>query len=331
MGTRGRQTRTDKRPKAGQAWHFLGSGQRRRLSLLLRRKPALAAVAYVSDAEGLPLGKGDLLVCDASDATARAGSTRREALDALLGNEVEIWSCPRLHAKVVVTGGRVLVGSANWSARSATKLIEAGIEVADARVVAKAEAFVRALARPPSIRVTRAFLKRMPEPEAQLPSGSGGRRQDDGPPRHWLIRLRPLILRGAAKQMSEKLELDQERLSRSGVGGRDMETLVWSGPKGPGPKMRPGDTVRVIWREPGEVALVYPSAPIVWVRRETTTTGVIYIHRSQHKARRLSFGIFAALAKKSGLTRVSENSSRELTTAHEEALTKLWPKSPRRR
>ena len=97
-----------------------------KLKKAMASKPVMAAVAYVSDVESFPLGVGDTVVCDASKHAAAAGSTRKEALLALLKAKVKVWSVQGLHAKVVVTGEQAFVGSANWSANSDGKLKEAG-------------------------------------------------------------------------------------------------------------------------------------------------------------------------------------------------------------
>lgn len=74
----------------------------------MAEKPVLTAVAYVSDASDLPLIPGDILVCNASDAAARAGSTRRDTLTELVRRKVSVWSRPGLHATISERGSREL-------------------------------------------------------------------------------------------------------------------------------------------------------------------------------------------------------------------------------
>ena len=107
----------------------------------------LAAVSYVTD---LPagLGVGDLLVVDASHAALRAGVTNPAALRQCLKQELEVRSVPGLHAKVVlVDDDWLLVGSANWSRRSATRLREAGLITDGGEAIASARGFFRRLVR----------------------------------------------------------------------------------------------------------------------------------------------------------------------------------------
>ncbi len=92
---------------------------RSRLRKAMKQKPVMAAVAFVSNVSGLPLGPGDTVACDASLKRALDGSTRRDALLQLVNQKVQVWSVENLHAKVVVAGKNAFIGSANWSANSA--------------------------------------------------------------------------------------------------------------------------------------------------------------------------------------------------------------------
>ena len=79
-----------------------------------------AAIAYVGlDATKImPLRRGDVLVCNASDAAIKQGSTSAIALEKLLRRGVKIFNEPNLHGKVVVFPMKAFVGSANVSRRS---------------------------------------------------------------------------------------------------------------------------------------------------------------------------------------------------------------------
>jgi hypothetical protein len=120
----------------------------------------IAAVSYVGKdaATVLPLHENDLLVCDASDLTVRAGSTRPEGLRALHARGVEIHSIQGLHAKVVVLPRSTFVGSMNASARSSKELYEAVIESTDPVVRRQLRSWVEAFKTRP---LTRAEIERL--------------------------------------------------------------------------------------------------------------------------------------------------------------------------
>jgi hypothetical protein len=108
-----------------------------------------AAIAYVGlDATKImPLRRGDVLVCNASDAAIKQGSTSAIALEKLLRRGVKIFNEPNLHGKVVVFPMKAFVGSANVSRRSEDVLLEAVVETAAPRVIASARNFVKRHAR----------------------------------------------------------------------------------------------------------------------------------------------------------------------------------------
>lgn len=109
-----------------------------------RSQQIFAAIAYVGiDATRImPLRRGDVLVCNASDAAIKQGSTSAVALKAFLDRGVKIFNEPRLHGKVVVFPKRAFVGSANVSSRSRDSLFEAVVETTDPTVVGSSRRFV---------------------------------------------------------------------------------------------------------------------------------------------------------------------------------------------
>ena len=111
-------------------------------------KQVIAAVAYVGiDAPDLlPLRRGDLLICNASKAAIKQGSTSALALEKFSNRGVLIYSQPRLHGKVVCLSKRAFVGSANVSSRSKNDLYEAVIETTNEKLVNSARRFVLDLA-----------------------------------------------------------------------------------------------------------------------------------------------------------------------------------------
>jgi phosphatidylserine/phosphatidylglycerophosphate/cardiolipin synthase-like enzyme len=190
---------------------FVSGSHREKLKAVVAKGPILAAVAYVSDTDGLSLSKGDLLICDASEKSALAGATRRDALQKFFSKGVRIWSVPYLHAKVVIAGDTAIVGSANWSANSEANLIEASICSRDPKVVAAATAFVNGLAKYPACRVNQKFLNDMPEPVVQ--EGGDGRGREEG--RCWLISLHPLTLTRRNRAASEEIDAMAAQLQQN--------------------------------------------------------------------------------------------------------------------
>lgn len=113
-------------------------------SSVKQRTPNYVAVAYfgTDGANLLPLKKGDILVVDASEITVKNGGTDPKSLHILLDKGVRIFSKERLHAKVMVLGGTVFVGSANVSSNSKYVLHEAVIQTNDPKLVEECKQYI---------------------------------------------------------------------------------------------------------------------------------------------------------------------------------------------
>ncbi|HET9767663.1 MAG TPA: phospholipase D family protein [Thermoanaerobaculia bacterium] len=156
-----------------------------------------AAIAYVAKggARLLRLRPGDVLVTDMSLASVRSGRTDPREIAKMLANRVEVYSRSGLHAKVVVTVSKAIVGSANISHHSKEHLDEAAILIDDRAVVNRARRFVAQLCTEP---VRAAYLKKCLEEynEPEFVPG-GARRSPSARPRPqegklWIIGgLRP--------------------------------------------------------------------------------------------------------------------------------------------
>jgi hypothetical protein len=110
------------------------------VSSLGRSGKTMAAVAYVTK-DHLDLRAGDALVVNASTEAIEAGATDPRLLIALAHRGVEIGICPDLHAKLIVRGDHVAVGSANLSGRT-TMLNEATVVHRDPTLAGLARRYI---------------------------------------------------------------------------------------------------------------------------------------------------------------------------------------------
>lgn len=143
-----------------------------------RKGPADVAVAYVGQgaARLLPLRRGSRLVVDASEAAVRSGQTDPKELLKYLRRGVDVFSRPRLHAKVFAFGSVAFIGSTNVSHRSLEVLAEAAVELRGRQSVAQARRLVRDLATGP---VGEEFLKKLAR-IYRPPRVLGGKRRKAG-------------------------------------------------------------------------------------------------------------------------------------------------------
>ncbi|TQC44075.1 phosphatidylserine/phosphatidylglycerophosphate/cardiolipin synthase family protein [Rhodococcus sp. WS4] len=105
-----------------------------------------AAIGYLGqDAPALlPLRTGDLLVVNASKAAIRAHATSPAALAYYLNKGVRVLSSPTLHAKVIATNTRTVIGSANASENS-TLADDAVVITDDPEIIASVRKFIDSL------------------------------------------------------------------------------------------------------------------------------------------------------------------------------------------
>ncbi len=127
--------------------------------LAASRERQLAAVAYFTSERSLSFRPGDLLIVDASDEKIRTGATSAEAVARVVDRKVAVYSLSGLHAKVLVLGTNVVVGSANLTDNS-ERLFEAALVSDNAELRAKVISWIEGLKKRATL-VDRLFLKRI--------------------------------------------------------------------------------------------------------------------------------------------------------------------------
>jgi hypothetical protein len=122
-----------------------------RIAAACKKSRADVAVAYVGQGATrlLPLRSGSKLVVDASEAAVRSGQTDPRELLKYFRKGVEVFSQPRLHAKVFAFSKVAFVGSTNVSNHSAEVLVEAAVALSTPPAVAQARRFVLDVAESP--------------------------------------------------------------------------------------------------------------------------------------------------------------------------------------
>jgi hypothetical protein len=113
---------------------------------LAKRGPKRAAIAYVSNDNDIKFTNGDSLVVDASDEKIKSGDTSARVLRDALNRGANLYSVPRLHAKVMLLNGTAVIGSANLSENSRNYLTEAGFITDAPAVTAMLASFIERLA-----------------------------------------------------------------------------------------------------------------------------------------------------------------------------------------
>ncbi|MEO7774720.1 MAG: phospholipase D family protein [Steroidobacteraceae bacterium] len=241
----------------------------------LKAKSRRAAIAYAT-VDHLSLGSGDELVVDASDKAIRSGETSAKLLVELLRKGVELYSHPRLHAKVILLDGVAFIGSANLSASSATHLTEAGILTNHPQTVAAVQAQLAQWvqnARPLTPRELDRLLQ-LPVSPRRGPAMATGPR----PPKAQALGERVWII--GVREISDHAHLgEREAIAKGEVRaealrchrGDDLSWIRWAPDDDVAKLCRAGDVIFQVWRSrSGKRLRVLRPATVVLVNKEST-------------------------------------------------------------
>jgi hypothetical protein len=246
-----------------------------------KAKTKMAAIAYVTRDLPLSLGKGDLLIVDASDGAIGSGETSAAVLRKLHKRGVGLFSYTGLHAKTIVLDRAAFISSGNLSDSSLNRLLEAGAWTDQPNVVSKAISFIEDLAdSDQSVQIDKKFLEHISGvPVARHPYPHGGKRKhniasEKREPKAWLVGVHsvddpedPAEVKRVQKG-EKKTGVDLSN-TRSGIG--------WTAcPHSDGlAKCRKNDFVVYIWRDTVNSAPshVYRPARILLNQPEPNCTG----------------------------------------------------------
>lgn len=177
--------------------------------LAKKAKRREAAIAYVTS-ERVKFGRGDTLITDASQAAITSGETDAKILLAAHLRGAAIYSCPDLHAKVLLLDDVAIIGSANLSANSADYLQECAVMSQDPALVGQVRAMLQGLRERCECMDTQALEKLASLPVIRKPGRRHGGKGSPKMPRvgqgRWMIGTTPI---------------DEEELSESDLQTRE--------------------------------------------------------------------------------------------------------------
>lgn len=282
-------------------------------------KRRYVAVPYVglNAPEILPLRKGDVLITNLSETCVRMGSTRIEPIEQYLAKDVGVFNCVSLHAKVFCFDSSIIIGSANLSASSNSRLVEAAVLLRAPKAVSAGLAFIESLA---TEEVTPAYLrlcKAWYEESANLRKAilkASARVAKERRSRLWLF-----------DSYDEDYEEIAEHLRAAAAQITDRkkyypEPLLWSKP--------PSFTLRdriIIAHRTGKRLDVYP--PVRFLHQGVTASGATVVYVEQHRRPTFAKGIALRrlVAKAFGPRRGLKLPTRQIPPKWEHAFLTLWP------
>lgn len=298
------------------------------IARLAKRAPRrAAAVAYSTALRSLALGPGDVLITDASDESVAAGRTSASALREAHRRGAELFSLPRLHAKVLCLGDHAVIGSMNLSSASESTLVEAAVVTDEPVLVAEAYSFVSQLKRRASA-IDEGFLRRIERipvvktgPEL-VTERRRAPRVDATAPRIWLVGFKLVDDMGRQPLIEQG---QREAARKSGVAAEGLSWVRVSGSSQFRREGREGDLIIQIARANARsktAEVRYPAT--IWHRQDEPTCTRFFVVESA-KAAPLPWRTFKATWREAGETREpSLNSTRLITRPTFERLSRAW-------
>lgn len=211
-------------------------------------KPIVAAVAYATRDDYLPLGAGDDITVNASLNNVLTGATDPSLIERWLELGVSVSSHDDLHAKVITRGNWTAVGSTNLSDR-ANRVEEAIWLGNDPSTLKQAQRFLRRLKDDAVALDSHWVTVHKPHfatKRPHLPSAGMGRR-----PRSILpVKLRRLVLMYGVPDQTPVPKYVEVALGATAASARFQS---WACQVGSGSRVRPGDLLVWIDQTTGEM------------------------------------------------------------------------------
>lgn len=285
----------------------------------------VAAIAYVTNDAYLSFHQNDILVCDASDSAIKSGQTSAQTLKRLLDCGVQLFSCPGLHAKALVSGDLAVIGSSNLSASSATNLIEASLVTRRFQARSQVRAFIQKLIRI-STPIDFEFIARALDlPVAVRLRGKvdlvGSIEQPTN--KTWVVSTSPLSEQ--IKEREEEFENMCEKTARDRIADPEgsISWIRWVGRSKFRSTAKEGDTIIELERnkQKNRCRVIQPR-PIV-VRQDHDKWTRFYLDDAPATAG-FSWRQFTAKLAESGIKGIRMNTTRELTPREVDLMELIW-------
>jgi hypothetical protein len=293
-------------------------------------KPRFAAIAYVTSDALIKFGRGDTLVCDATDGAIKSGQTCAAVLRAALKLKrgASLYSSPGLHAKVLLLGRTSVIGSANMSASSADTLVEASVLTDDARAAAGVRVLVERLAKDAD-RIDHEFLDRIAKLEVRAPRRGSARRRPVTVPvsRAWLVSVVPFD-DGRYESEDGLVEAEKKKAQTAAkFSDSDAGYIRWTGNSLFRRHARPGDLVVAMWRPHSNSArgTVFAPEPLLHRKDKGNVTHFFVEEYGDRDKRAIPFSTFAKIWRRAAAGRTPQlTATRELRSDLIETLRQLW-------
>jgi hypothetical protein len=296
-----------------------------------------AAIAYVTK-DLLHLGRGDVLITNASTACIAGGNTDAKLLRRLSRKGVDVYHCEDLHAKVVLLdlphGPVAVIGSANMSGSSGG-LVEAGLLTDNPSIASGVASLIEQLKERSELLVTKRLASLCAIKVVRRGRASGAKKVKKRRAleplgnQMWIIGVRVLAKDPPPKEL-KKIEEAAEQLATD---IDDLDWLRWDKKSRFARECRKGDLVIQLWRSSGSKrpSKVLKATPIL-LKQATQTWTRFYLGEPQGRSKEIPVSHFKALLKKIGYGReVGPNVAQLVEPDLADAIARSWPSAARER
>lgn len=294
-------------------------------SQVRKAKRKLAAIAYVSQYNLLNFHKGDILICNASNQAIRTGETNATVLRKFLKSGVSLYCNTNLHAKVLVFGKNVLIGSCNLSNSSATSLREASLLSSRSSVRSQVVAFIHMVKNESQV-IDDKFVDRISKIKVEKRHSTRIVRKDRTQQfgdKTWVIRtteLDPVSYRNEENWINVAEKEIRKYLSDP---ENDVSWVRWVGHSRFREIAKEGDTIIVMSSAP-KGKHISVSAPVSILKRQDQDKWTRFYYEAPDENSDMSWTMFERKFKKIGITSIKKTSTRELTKRNAALVDTIW-------
>jgi hypothetical protein len=289
--------------------------------LAIESKSKLAAVAYVTDDSYISFEKEDVLIVDASNEAIASGKTSAKILKTAFNKGAKIYSCDYLHAKVIIFGQKVYIGSANVSLNSVKNLVEIGIISDHLDILSGAIQFIEKI-KSDSIYVDESFINSiLTIPVIRKASPCKKRKDIHIEARYWMVSISNDYQYPGDE---DAVENDNNKIE---VSNGEIASWFWH-KKGTTffEHAKIGDFVVIIEREmrsESEPACAYRHIIISDITDDGQTKAYHYSFSDKYKT---TWSTFKTLVDRAGISNLGAglHTTRELTKDQSDLLLRLW-------
>ena len=294
-------------------------------SIVRKEKRKAAAIAYVSTNNFIRFKQGDTLVCDASDQAIGTGETSAAVLREFFNAGAELYSCQNLHAKVLVFGKNVLIGSSNLSQSSADSLRELALLTTRSQIISQASAFIHRL-KENSIPINKTFIERISKIKV-IRQGPTRRKRTNKPlifgNRTWLFRV--YLVDSERYKEEEKYVKKAEKIVKKQHTDlkNEISWVRWTGKSRLRQLAREGDTI-IVMHSASRGKQITISAPTPILKRQDQDHWTRFYYELPAKSNEMSWTEFSRNLKRFGIRQIKKNSARELNKRDTGIIDSIW-------